>query len=356
MNSKKRAVIISLLIVSIMLVGFVSAGWFSDLFKIGKGGEGLGGELPEAKSAKATVNVTAAANPPVILYTSKPYAPVSTPPLVDLNPSPSSTTVSFSFIALEDPGSIGPDASGCGNTGLPSGVVSVPTLIRGNFSALSSESKRDIVYCESEGDVQVTWGVLCWARNYSCDVTAQYYDRGAKGNFFWNMSVQVYQSTNNMWSNAAYANSSTQFFQYVNRYAIDLSHASINWTNPPLVQGASNLLSNYNITIFNKGNINLLVTDTDLNINATRLNHTSPVTADFFASNNFTADDDATPCSEAGFADDVNANLNVDINKFVQAVYPGWTNVTFCAKTVPTTLPTGIYESRRDWIILTKNG
>ncbi len=360
MQGKKRvSIFIGLIVISLIGISIVSASWFSDLFRIGKS-NGLEGELEETKYAKATVNVTAAANPPVIFSVNKPYAPVGGFGTVDLNPSPASTSVNFSFIALEDPGSIGPDAAGCGNIGLPGvnpgDVVSVPSSLRGNFSALSGESRRDIVSCRYVGPVAVTWGVPCTAKNYSCSVTAEYYDRGAKGNFFWNMSVQIFQSTNGMWSNPSYAASSTQYFQYTDRYAINLNPSSVNWTNPPLVQGAVNLLSNNNITITNMGNINLLVVDNDLAMNATRLNHTSPVTSDFFASNNFTADDDTTPCSESGFADELEVALNVDVNKFVVGASSGQTNVTFCAKTVPVNLPIGIYESRRNWEILTQNG
>ncbi len=353
MQSKKRVgIFIVLIVISFIGISIASASWFSDLFRTGES-DGLEGELYE-KQAQAYANVTSPLNKPIVIFVSKPYYPLSGTGLVDLNPSPTDTVVNFSFLAVQDLGGVGADGSGCSYLALPGDAPGdiVTSSVLGNYSAPSNEVKRNIWECRYMGVVATSWdgGTCIQAANYSCAVTAKYYDRGGRNGFIWNISVQIFQSDINMWSNVNY----TQNFQYVNVYSIELFPTSVNWTGTnSLSLGASNINSSNNISIINWGNVNL-ASGGDLRINATRLNHTQPASSDFIASKNFSADDDTSPCDQAPFDDDANVNLQVDVSKYLELIAnTGGKNVTFCALTVPKNVPIGIYQSKRDWRILT---
>jgi len=72
MDSKKRIIVLmTLVVVSIIISGFVSAGWLSDLLGFGEGGEDLEGELA-TEQAEAWVEILPSADPAVVVFVSEP--------------------------------------------------------------------------------------------------------------------------------------------------------------------------------------------------------------------------------------------------------------------------------------------
>lgn len=235
--------VLAIIMTSVIIV---SAG-FWDLFKFGKSGEGLEGELPTEK-ATARVNITGAAAPPIIWF-------VSTPNSTALYAAQSSLH-KFSFAAC----SIG------GDTQLPD-AGEVATRVNGTFIGTVGTVPNTIVppvSCEYEGPIATPGALvpnLCTStsRNYSCTVRMYYYyDSGT-----WRINASVRDDQGRI------AVNSSQTFILDSLAAWTRSPPYVNWTSVEL--GAPKASSN-NITIILQGNQDINNTaGSPLDINTTLL-------------------------------------------------------------------------------------
>jgi hypothetical protein len=330
--SDKKSVLLGILITSIIVLSVVSvsAGWFSDLF----GGDDLEGELPTEKPAEVFANVSPAGNPPIVFKVYQPYSPVTTPGYADLNfanVNNGQTEVNFSFLVTE-------------STGTSSNLIrgDVTNYVRGNFTLHGSTQYRDID--TSAGSCfNVNEGVESGFNyvNYSCSVTAEFYDFPI---YNWTIKIEFlapYGSA--LWS---VVNDTTNF-SYTRTLMINITPDYINFS--ALTPNVGDTLAERNVEIYNYGNANITLGGPhQLRMNATTLWNVTELAGGITRSitaHNFTGNalgsGTAEACSTTLFDDYNFVGLDVAIRSDSSV---SMNSSYFCAVTVPD-VPAGAYKA-----------
>jgi hypothetical protein len=319
MSSKKRVVLgLSILgIIMISVIG-INAGLFEWFFGNGNGE----GELPSTAPAKAFVNVTGTANPPQIVFVSLPTNQQGA--ARDLNLGPAMTDFNFSFLVNTTAGIANLPGVTPGND--------VSPYIIANFTNRATGATRYRGRCIYVGTVTYAG---YQAKNYSCNITMQFYDEPISA---WNLSVVI----NDSYANPSNVNKSINF-TIPRLWGMTLYPAGVNWSDVKI--GQVNLISDDNLTVQNQGNVDIEnSTNNYLRINATALQGRL-VSTEYLGATNFSAGEPiyTQPCGEPRFYEANWRNLNLTVRH--SASQPGLLaskNLTFCLKEV-------IYVSPQDF-------
>ncbi len=321
MNSKKgvkKRVMLGILLMGIVIVSisFVSASW-KDWFTFG---EDKGGEGELAETATARVEVSPSTSPPDIIWVSSLGTNVGLSAGLPRN-------ITFNFSASIDGVA----------TGLPgAGEIAANgwnTYIRGNFSSIVSGeiSPRNINGCRWLATDPVGNAYV----NYSCNVTAWYYDTP-----FYNWTINVQMSSVAYPANFGPVNDSINFTYGVLSASI-ITPNSVNWTG---LTTASKNSTSTSVTINNTGNVVILPNGTDVDptaaafkqnyirINATILNGTWSPVPDTISPGNFTVSTGGSCNIPAlNFTRNMYTNLSLSVTKYNPTTL-GINTTSFCLK------------------------
>ena len=318
-REKKVLVVIFLIgVIIISLVGLISAGWLSDLFKIGDKGDAGEGELAAVSPSKARVDVTLT-TPPVILFVSDPNRTLASTGVASY--------FSYSFVAY----SIG------GLNSLPQTPTEISTRVSGGFNGTFGNTlprMRTVssMSCGMAGiinDLGTTFGAVWNGKsgiNYTCVVKMlYYYDPG-----IWSINASVIDDGGNL----AFNNSKT--FTLQDNPAWVMSPDYINWTG--ISVGGAAKHSNNNLTINNTGNINISVAaGNGITVNATFLNGTTTTTegiiADSFKASEYDTCNSGTSLSKSQFVTITSVSGTVPFvidHVSSTELVPSNKNLTFC--------------------------
>lgn len=325
MSVKKGIGVVGVVLILVLSVSFISAGFLSDLFSPGNDNPNLKGELGNtAARLKIADN-----SPPIVVYVSNVSAPLGSSNLVKLYPKQTGNTpVSFFFLAQQggnQPGNLGNAAL----TESSAVFTRAAELSRINISCISLP-------------VPVACGTFCTgtAMNFSCTVYMHYYD----GNGTWSINATVEDANNIRGSNL------TKTFDVDKTFAAQPLTLYLNWTNPPLTTAVTDRFSDNNITIENLGNVpypNVFVNATDL-IGVTT--STEQINSSNFRGNACIGVDASSPLIK---------NANVPISAFIAARALADTgrntSLPFCinAVTGSLTISSQDYNASRTWILTT---